>query len=341
MWRSVKVLGYKVGTEIETSIKVRDCSDCDYCSVCDSCPTCQECNLCEVCNGRLRERYDMSCEEIQDRGWCTDVCEFCNPCDGCLYVRNPDYCPYTDDYYYLPAEFLEKYFMETYEDGSCGMEYPTKPFSSLTDYYYVLTEFAELIGREYMSPYDRCGGHVNISFTNWEHYKSRIYNNTVYFLDLLTFMFLSRDSYRRSGYHFFPDGFSDCTEKYSAIHFKNYAVEYRFPDSPYDATNHLLVTAVLLGLSMLKTKIRYSPKEKIRTKGLYLKFKDSEFDIKSKDKVYLARKFKKMHHYVKPYLKAFSQELSLDLNGMLKFRFQNPVHDSDFLLDDIVNKFNL
>jgi len=341
MKAKIEIPKYLIGVEIETSLKELDCSDCDQCLVCNSCPTCEECDLCSVCNERLAERYDMTCEEVSERGWCVDICEYCNPCNGCEYYRNSEYCPESRDHYYLPNDFLKKYFMSPYEDGSCGMEYPTRPFDNLSDYYYVLQKFLLEIDRDYLDPYHRCGGHTNISFEGWKHYKSIIYNNAIYFMDLLAYMFLSSYSYRRSGYQFFPNTIGDCDDKYSVIHFKTYCIEYRLPDSPYDANNHLLLSTILLSLSMLKTKIEYPKKEFIKTKELYTQFKDGDFSLSGKDKKYLRRKFRKMYRYVKPYLKIFGKEVGLDLNKMLRFRFRNPTHSSNFLLDNIIDKFKL
>jgi len=305
---------YLIGTEIETNLNAPDCATCSECLVCDDCPICYDCQNAD--------------------------CEKCEPCQTCEYVFNADYCPIdVRDYYILPPN-LKTYFLDPYIDGSCGLEFPTRPFDNLSDYYYCLLQFIEEYGRKVLSVKDKCGGHINISFTDWQKKQRQIYNNALYFLDILTYMFLSEHSVARERYHNWPNNFINTYDKYSSIHFKDYAIEFRFPDAPYDATNHTLLSAILLSISLYPHKILYSYSELVKTRELYERFKVSDFSIHGFERMFLNKKFKKLMHITKSYLQRFSRELHINLVKLSKFRFENPAH-CEILLDEIVNKFNM
>jgi hypothetical protein len=247
---------FMIGTEIETCLdEQRKCEDCDRCAVCDNCPVCLNCEdhryFCDYC-----EQEDPDCEECLDQRLYIDfVCAYCDPCDSCNYPYDPNNCPYENsdsfDTDSLPHK-LRKYFSKVYLDGSCGLEFCTIPFNNLKEYYNCLREFIEVVGRENLDVYEKCGGHVNISYPNWKMFRKEIFHNARYFLDVLTYMFLHKYTYRRESYHTWADYLGDCEEKYCVIHFKDYAIEYRFPDTPYDALNHTLLSALLISLSTLK-----------------------------------------------------------------------------------------
>jgi len=334
---------FLIGTEIETCLDERKrCEDCDRCAVCDDCPPCYFCeyerNFCEYC-----EDEDPDCNVCLDRRLYRDfICNYCEPCSYCDYAYNPDNCPYENsdcfDTDSLPPE-LRKHFMDIYLDGSCGLEFCTIPFSDLKKYYNCLREFIEFIERESLSVYERCGGHINISYPSWKMFKKQIFHNVRYFLDVLTYVFLHKDTYRRESYHYWADYFSDCHQKFCVIHFKDYAVEYRFPDTPYDALNHTLLSAVLISLSTLKKKIRYDL-DIYETKELYKRFKNSEFHLKDHEYLFISEKFKKLIDVTKYDLKLFSKQLKINLLKALKFRFENPAH-LGVLLDEYEEDFKL
>ena len=147
--------------------------------------------------------------------------------------------PYLDNYYY---------------DESCGMEFVTKPFSSLKDYWKAVKEIVKVVGKENISIEDRCGGHINISWINgnksWKDYEKTIAQNILFFSDLLSYMFCSLSTYWRYNYKEFPLHLgtleNDIYDKYNCVHIKDYAIEVRIPDSPKDVDNHVLFSAVLL-----------------------------------------------------------------------------------------------
>ena len=170
---------YLVGTEIETNIKNLDCESCDYCAVCDNCPVCEDCVsyhwYCDDCTEEIRREIieiaeengwieDKKAEKLREnldsdeicgicqafRVWSDIFCENCGRCDNCEYIYNHDYCPLMDEYNVGDVDItkIEKYIDNYYNDGSCGMEYCTKPFNSLKTYWEAVKAIVSEIGKE-------------------------------------------------------------------------------------------------------------------------------------------------------------------------------------------------
>lgn len=351
-----KIPKFLVGIEIET--KIHPCDFCHECQICNDCPVCRYCirdrDYCTRCN--VDEIIDYMVENeiisgdkneiknengeidhekvcdlcIEHEVWREVICSDCNPCEDCEYYRNINYCP-LDDYDWrevvLPEDMVNM-FETAYVDGSCGLEFPTVTFSSLKQLHELLRKFVDIAGEDNLDAFHVCGGHTNISFEGWTEREEIIKHNAWYFLDLLSYMFLNKDTWRRWEYKTAITCDSDFYEKYSGIYIKYYAVEYRFPDSPNNPDNHVLLTAVLLGITMLPYKIGYDDDELNEVNRIYNEINDyGNFEAIRKDKRamnYLRDKLKVLIKHIRPYLKEFSKELGYDLEKALIDRFNNP-----------------
>ena len=372
---------YLIGTEIETVISGYSCDSCDYCRICDNCPVCEDCArnryYCDSCDIDIKQRIieiaeengwitpdeaeelkkDLDSNEICDLClrfyiWQNVICENCNPCKGCSYVRNPAYCPYDDEYTIddIDIDKINEYLDDYYYDESCGMEFVTKPFSSLKDYWHAIKAIVQTVGKENISIEDKCGGHINISWTNgvktWEDYKEIIAKNILFFSDLLSYMFCDVQTYWRYTYKEFPikleDIEHDIYDKYYCVHLKDYAIEIRFPDSPKDVDNHVLLTATLLAISLKTYEIPFDKETFSKTREIYKKINRYGDIISKEDKSYLKDKFKLLKRFIEKPLKALSKEIGIDLIKALEYRFNNPKYgefgDKDFDLEQFAIK---
>lgn len=366
---------YLIGTEIETNIKNLDCESCDYCSICDDCPVCEDCVsyhwYCDDCTEEIRREIIEIAEEngwIEDKKaeklrenldsdeicsicqsfhiWSDIFCEDCNRCDGCEYVYNPDYCPLMDEYNVGDVDItkIEKYLDGYYNDGSCGMEYCTKPFNSLKTYWEAVKAIVSEIGKENIDISRCCGGHINISWTNgdksWKNYEKTIAKNILYFADLLSYMFCSPETHYRDGYKDFPWDMDDINDdiynKYTCVHIKDYAVEIRIPDSPKDVDNHILFTAVLLALSLKTVELPWTDEIFKKTKETYEKINKYGDQLKPADIKHLEEKYKILRRFIEKPLKQLGEENEIDLMKALDYRFKHPKY-----LEDQETEFNL
>jgi len=371
-------ISYKVGTEIETILKEKNCENCSYCVICDECPMCTDCQenkyYCDYCDTytreqmveiaerhgwiteeeakELRENLDSNkiCRVCQEfRIWQDTICRNCNPCEDCHYAYNPEYCPYSD-YYGLDdidIDKIEKYLDNYYPDESCGMEFCTKPFTSLKDYWHAVKTIVQTIGKENIDISEKCGGHINISWqngnTSWEDYEKIIAKNILFFSDLLSYMFCSPETYHRDDYKVFPMELcyvnDDIYDKYTCVHIKNYAIEVRIPDSPKDVDNHVLFTAVLLALSFKTTEIPFAEETFYKTKEIYNKINCYGEKLNDSEKRFLADKFKMLKKFIEKPLKMLSQELGINLMKALEYRFKNPKYEEEYEKDFDLTKF--
>ena len=357
---------YLIGTEIETVISGRTCEDCSYCAICDNCPMCTYCTehqlYCERCNpedvrdyairhGFLEENDDRDiCEVCQENYlWQDVVCDGCSRCDDCQYAYNPEYCPYQDEYTIddININRIEQYLDNYYHDESCGMEFVTKPFSSLREYWEAVKAIVQTVGKENIDISEKCGGHINISWTNgvktWEDYKEIIAKNILFFSDLLSYMFCDVQTYWRYTYKEFPikleDIEHDIYDKYCCVHLKDYAIEVRIPDSPKDVDNHVLFTATLLAISLRTTKIPFDKETFHRTKEIYLKINKHGDSLSKEDKAFLKDKFKLLKKFIEKPLKALSHDLGIDLMKALEHRFKNPKYEEEYEEDFNLEQF--
>ena len=335
------------GVEIETSLEGSGCESCDFCHVCDDCPVCSDCrdftSYCERCGET--ERLDMIdlvqrfygieatekniCEYCDRYRLFTDViCPSCNHCDNCEYYRNPEYCDKDEYDYYLSPE-VEKYIENSYYDDSCGMEFVTKVFSNLKEFREFLKNFVDEIGEDNMSPADRCGGHFNISWDYWEDDFPTVFNNSVYFLDLFAYMFNEPKTWRRGGYAEFPANLMETGDKFKAIHEKAYAIEFRFPDSPRDVDNYVLMAATIISLCSIDYDITYNKDERLKTRDIYEKIKEDGKQLNEDEKRYLIEKFKLLIRVIRKPLKQLSEELRIDLIKALHWRFSFPKYEEE------------
>lgn len=366
-------LMYKIGTEIETTIEGRTCEDCSYCEICDNCPVCISCQenhyFCDACDEEIRQRileyaieYELiDKDEIEDINdsllceiclsnyiWQNVICEDCSRCNDCEYIYNPAYCPYGDEF--TVNDNIKQYLNDIYYDESCGMEFVTKPFSSLKDYWKAVKEIVTVVGKENIDISEKCGGHINISWTNgvktWENYEKTIAQNILFFSDLLSYMFCSPSTYWRYDYKEFPSHLgtleNDIYDKYNCVHIKDYAIEVRIPDSPKDVDNHVLFSAVLLAIAMKTYEIPFDRETFERTKEIYLKINRHGDTINKEDYTYLKDKFKLLKKFIEKPLMALSHDLGVDLMEALEHRFQNPKYeestDSEFDLEQFAIK---
>jgi len=370
-------LRYKIGTEIETVISGRTCEDCSYCAICDDCPVCISCqenhDFCDECDKEIRQRvleyaieYELiDKDEIEDINdpllceiclsnyiWLNIICPDCGRCEDCPYAYNPEYCPYNDYYNINDIDIskIEPYLDNYYYDESCGMEFVTKPFSSLKDYWKAIKAIVSEIGKENIDISEKCGGHINISWTNgvktWEDYKEIIAKNILFFSDLLSYMFCDVQTYWRYTYKEFPirleDIEYDIYDKYNCVHIKDYAIEVRFPDSPKDVDNHVLLTATLLAISLKTYEIPFDKETFSKTREIYKKINKHGDIISKEDYAYLKDKFKLLKRFIEKPLKALSKEIGIDLIKALEYRFNNPKYgefgDKDFDLEQFAIK---
>jgi len=353
---------YLIGTEIETVIKGYSCDSCDYCLICDNCPVCRDCQnyhyFCDACDEDTRNRI---IEIAIDRGYITEaeaenidddrickicldfqlynniICQNCDPCTDCTYVRNPEYCPLDDEYFLDDIDIgrINRYLDTYYYDCSCGYEFTTKPFSSLRDYWQAVKAIVETVGKENIDIADKCGGHINISWKNdkksWADYKLTIARNMLYFADLLSYMFCSPETYYRDEYKVYPKRFEhigvDVEDKYCCVHIKDYAIEIRIPDSPKDVDNHVLFSATLLAISLRTTDIPFSIYDFEKTKKIYNEINHYGDELSHNDKRYLRDKFKVLMKFIEKPLKALSHDLGINLIKALEFRFKNPKYE--------------
>jgi len=343
-------LRYKIGTEIETIIEGKSCDDCDYCEICDNCPVCLNCQehrlYCQNCDKEEIRRYAIEqgyIDEDEDINICdicqeynlynVIICERCQPCTDCNYFQNPEYCPYGDEF--TINDNIKQYLDDIYYDESCGMEFVTKPFSSLKDYWKAVKEIVTVVGKENIRIGDKCGGHINISWQNgnktWEDYEKTIAQNILFFSDLLSYMFCSLETYWRYDYKEFPTCLetleNDIYDKYCAVHIKDYAIEVRFPDSPKDVDNHVLLSSVLLAISLRTTKIPFDKETFSKTKEIYKKINRYGDTINKEDYAYLRDKFKLLKRFIEKPLMALSHDLGVDLMEALEHRFKNPKYE--------------
>jgi len=355
---------YLIGTEIETVIKGYSCDTCDYCVICDDCPVCRDCQsyryFCDACDEYYRQQIldlavergyltEAEAENIDDDRICDIcldfalyrdvICQNCDPCANCTYVRNPEYCPLDDEYFLddIDVYKIDKYLDRYYYDCSCGYEFVTKPFSSLRDYWQAVKEIIQTIGKENIDISDKCGGHINISWKNdkksWADYKLTIARNMLYFSDLLSYMFCSKETWYRDEYKVYPKRFEhiglDVEDKYTCVHVKDYAIEIRIPDSPKDVDNHVLFSATLLAISLRTTDIPFSIYDFEKTKKIYNEINHYGDELSHNDKRYLRDKFKVLMKFIEKPLKALSEEIGINLIKALEFRFKNPKYEEE------------
>ena len=354
---------YKVGTEIETTLKGYSCDYCDYCAVCDNCPTCEFCVndriFCDNCDSETQqeildiaiERGYLTENEIKDIDddriceICLDfqlyhdvICQNCSPCDDCDYVRNPEYCPL--DNYGLPENIdineIEPYIDRYYIDGSCGLEFPTKPFSSIAEYYKAIKTIVKTIGTEYIKTTDECGGHINLSWRNiktnktHEDYEYLIAKNIIFFSDLLSYMFNSKYTYHRYNWSRMPYSYDEINDfitsksNYPLVLLKSDRIEVRFPDAVNSPNNHTLLTTVLLAISFNVNQCYLNKKNFETTRDIYDTIRYYGMKPNNEQLSILKDKYILLKRIVKPYLKEFSYELNVDLVKALDWRFRNP-----------------
>jgi len=355
-------LMYKIGTEIETVISGYSCDSCDYCRICDNCPVCEDCvrnrYYCDSCDIDIKQRIieiaeengwitpdeaeklkeNLDSDEICDLCqrfdiWNTVHCEHCGRCEDCQYAYNLEYCPYGDEF--SVNDNIKQYLDNIYYDESCGLEFVTKPFSSLREYWEAVKAIVSEIGKENIDISERCGGHINISWTNgsktWENYEKTIAKNILFFSDLLSYMFCCNETHWRDTYKEFPTCIetieNDIYDKYNCVHIKDYAIEVRIPDSPKDIDNHVLFSAVLLAISLRTTKIPFDRETFHRTKEIYEKINRHGEVIVNEDYAYLKDKFKLLKRFIEKPLKALSHDLGIDLMEALEHRFKNPKYE--------------
>jgi len=349
-----KIFEFKIGTEIETTLKGYSCDDCDYCAVCDNCPVCEDCRVnryyCDCCDhdvvrdyairhGYINEDDDIDiCEICQENLlWTEIICDGCDRCVDCQFVRNIEYCPYSDE---LLAETInineiEPYIDTFYNDGSCGLEFPTKAFNSLLDYYKAIKTIVSTIGTEYIKTKDECGGHINISWKNIKNgkthkdYEFLIAKNIIFFSDLLSFMFNSRYTYYRYTWAKMPGSYKEIEDfiidkyNYPLVVIKDDRIEIRFPDAVNSPNNHTLLTAVLLSISFNTDNYLFERNFEI-TKEIYETIRYYGDEPNRKQLSILKDKYILLRRIVKPYLMEFSHELNVDLIKALDWRFKNP-----------------
>jgi len=371
--RKCKIV-YKIGTEIETIISGRTCEDCSYCAICDDCPICHDCQenhyYCDACDEEIRQRIleyaiehelinkdeikniddSLLCEIcLSSYIWQDVICPDCGRCEDCQYAYNPEYCPYNDYYNINDIDIskIEPYLDNYYYDESCGMEFVTKPFLSLREYWEAVKAIVQTVGKENISVEDKCGGHINISWTNgnksWKDYEKIIAKNILFFSDLLSYMFCCNETYWRNSYKEFPSYLetleNDIYDKYCAVHIKDYAIEIRIPDSPKDVDNHVLFSAVLLAIAMKTYEIPFDKETFRKTKEIYDKINYYGEKLSKEDKAFLKDKFKLLKKFIEKPLKALSHDLGIDLMKALEHRFKNPKYEEEYEEDFNLEQF--
>jgi len=331
------VPSYRIGTEIETILSAKPCQyDVTSCYICETCTPCDYCDRHEI-REYIINNYDINEEELDDNRvcelcerdeiWRDVICVACDPCERCEDQLPPF------------LEGLEKYIERFYEDGSCGLEISTIPFSSIKEYYESVKQIVEAIGPESIKIKEKCGGHINISWIydngkvtyEWYDYEREIVYNLTYFADLLTYMCCSKYTKHRAAFKYiakyYDDIYTTSSDKYHCIHTKSYAVEIRYPDSPKSPFDHLLLSVVNLSLSFITQQIKDYKKEYEMIYTIYSKVNFDGEKLSSKEKRYLKNKFKLLIKSIKPYIKIFSRQLNIDLQKALETRIQYPRYE--------------
>lgn len=340
---TVKNFSYLIGTEVETTLK--EDIYCDECTVCDDCErymdyceNCDESTRRSIIDTAIREglidedeidNVDI-CEVCQRNYLYRDViCPSCNPCENCPY-----YDQYTIDD--INISKIEPYIDGYYEDGSCGLEFPTKPFSSIAEYYKAIKTIVSVIGKDCIKTTNNCGGHINISWRNLktnkthEDYEYLIAKNIIFFSDLLSYIFNSKYTYHRYNWSKMPKYYDEIhdfiTDKsnYPLVLLKDDRIEVRFPDAVNSPNNHTLLTAVLLAISFNVKNCYLNEKNFEKTKEIYDTIRYYGDKPNQEQLSILKDKYVLLRRIVKPYLKEFSYELNVDLVKALDWRFRNP-----------------
>jgi len=346
---------YLIGTEIETTI---DKYPCEY--VPENCPHCESCIenkfMCDYCDfEEIKEyiinEYNLNENETDDNTICEIclkneiyrlfICQYCEPCENCNGVMP------------MFLKEVEDYIEDCYNDESCGLEVVTKPFNSIAKYYEALIKITEKLGTDVLNVEYYCGGHINISwkrevqtpygktFERSQFYEKNIVKNLVYFADLLTYMFCTRETHYRYEYkqltHKYSHIYIASLDKYHAIHVKPYAIEIRYPDTPNSPFDHLLLSVANLCISFITHKIKDYENEYKLIYSIYSKINEYGKDLTEKQKKYLKKKFNFLIRTIRPYLKTFSLELGIDLEKALRYRINNPRYEIE-TEDEITDK---
>ena len=282
-----------IGWEIETNIRCES----DACESCDISP-CEDCDLCYVCDLLVREheeqgyRVERYCSDTACRHGCLLIIHGHRPeriapqrmaafCDECrrhgLYDDFMNHiCEECGYRYREPREVAEKdyeidmdKFERAYVDGSCGLELPTKPYPLLQFPYEIYPEWLKV--KDEIDVGRKCGCHVNISHpcaNNLRHARDVVVTS-LYFSDMLAWLFLTKDTVGRSGSHFRDikiDVYYDflkgvcTTEKYSFLNIKLYddcyVYEYRWVDGAvfFNAT---YIASVLCSMMVVRPVLQY------------------------------------------------------------------------------------
>lgn len=250
------------------------------------------------------------------------------------------------DFAYDVAHIVGIDVSRIYEDGSCGIEIPTSTYYSPKDFRKALKRLEEIFSyyhydySDCLSPKHGAGGHFNISFPDFYENAKFICKSIYPFVPLLVYMFGHGLTYRRSsGYRYMhSDIFSDSREiheKYHWLHRKQYALEFRFPDSPAKINYSVALYYTLIGLSITASmeKLNDVSAEMERDENLsecissmYHKLISGD-ELDGTDEIILYNLLNFMLEYLEEYIQFLWDAHGIDLKGALLYCFVNPCYE--------------
>lgn len=343
---------FLIGVEVETSIYAGELEGyywtCDQCSECYVCSYCIEDRMfCENCDteifieiwkyiyNTLGYKVDITdhgeiCRLcLENAVWTEFFCPNCEPTEACEYINNPD--PELFDLMELielDGRFdpILPYINSVEIDGSCGLEFQSKTFNNLKEYFNFLRIVYDTIDHHAMLPKYWAGGHTNISWENsncsWIDYDNKIAYNSLLFSPLLVYMFTDSDINERERYI----RYFDYSEKFSPIRLKDYAIEFRLFHSIINPDNHFLGSVTALCITYITKPLTKLNDRYYKIKNLYYDLLESynfkETYDQHKDTLELL--YKELIKHIKDPLKYYSKILNIDLLSALQFRYKHP-----------------
>ena len=243
----------------------------------------------------------------------------------------------------LSEDMLNSYIVQAnnddwYEDGSCGIEFPTPAFSNWNDFEEHMWNLKEAIyeyyGHKYFNPRYGAGGHFNVSSVDFPYNRYNVTMAIYGFAPLMIYLFQKKWTARRDPDFRYIAPFDrllhNIDEKYHFIHVKDYAYEIRFPDSLYNVDAYLTEAAILTGIVLTATAGKPVAKRLLRYQPdyFYRRMIKDELDsmtiFKSLWKQYTKYAIRYLNAYLSDYFVIFERDTSIDLVSRLNKYVKNP-----------------
>jgi len=147
---------------------------------------------------------------------------------------------------------------------------------------------------------------------------------------VLSYLFLTKKTHKREyRYRKKMNSLKDREDKYRFVHEKNYAWEFRFPDSLIDKDNSILCGITLVSLVLIDNgcSVNFSREAQERYRDIA---RDGSFKVYSNYEL----KFNEVLRKIKPVITKFSEQLKIDLEKSLAYRFFEPAHKKNLFFED-------